>query len=125
MAGVVIFSPPIFSLWVVFPRPIQPPQHKFLQIARVGHRICRGQHAHHLRIGDKQQRAAAERVMASAASWWKDPIVTQLEPFEAFYEAEDYHHDYYARVGDRNPYCTYVVSPKVAKMRTYLAEKGS
>ncbi len=73
---------------------------------------------------DQQQRAAAERVMASAASWWKDRIVTQLEPFEAFYEAEDYHHDYYARVGDRNPYCTYVVSPKVAKMRAYLAEKG-
>lgn len=74
---------------------------------------------------DLQQQTVAMQVMASAASWWKDPIVTQLVPFETFYEAEDYHHDYYARVGDRNPYCTYVVAPKVAKMHDYLAEKRS
>ena len=39
---------------------MQPPQHEFLQIARVGHRIWRGQHARRLRMGDKQRRAAAE-----------------------------------------------------------------
>src|SRR5918911_1020604 len=46
-----------------------------------------------------EQRATAEAVMAELAAnrVWKAPIVTQLQPFEAFYPAEDYHQDYFAR----------------------------
>lgn len=46
---------------------------------------------------------------------YKDPIVTTIEPFEAFYSAEDYHKDYY----DNNksaPYCTFVIDPKLQKL---------
>ncbi|KKS93664.1 MAG: Peptide methionine sulfoxide reductase MsrA [Parcubacteria group bacterium GW2011_GWE2_43_12] len=44
------------------------------------------------------------------------PIVTQVEPLTNFYEAEEYHKDYYAK----NPaagYCQMVISPKLAKFR--------
>ncbi len=70
---------------------------------------------------NEEQRATAERVKAStAADLWDDPVVTEIAPFEAFYPAEDYHHNYYQRVGDRNPYCSFVITPKVAKFRKML-----
>ncbi len=47
---------------------------------------------------------------------WDQPIVTELAPFEAFYEAEDYHQSYY-RENPRQPYCRAVIAPKVAKFR--------
>jgi peptide-methionine (S)-S-oxide reductase len=46
----------------------------------------------------------------------EDPIVTQLEPLTKFYEAEDYHQNYYAR----NPeqlYCQFVINPKLIKLK--------
>lgn len=46
---------------------------------------------------------------------YKDPIVTQIEPFTNFYEAEDYHKNYF----DRNkeyPYCNFVITPKIQKL---------
>lgn len=46
---------------------------------------------------------------------FKDPIVTQIIPFTNFYEAENYHKDYF----DRNkeyPYCNYVITPKIQKL---------
>ncbi|KAG2433419.1 hypothetical protein HXX76_008477 [Chlamydomonas incerta] len=64
------------------------------------------------------QRAIAQQVIAdiSAQGLWPAPIVTQVEPLEIFYPAEDYHQDYYVQ----NPgqgYCRAVVAPKVAKFR--------
>jgi peptide-methionine (S)-S-oxide reductase len=74
--------------------------------------------------GSPQQKTAAERVIAelSRAKVWKDPIVTQLVPFEAFYPAEDYHQEYYARNGEA-PYCQIVVAPKVAKFRKAFVDR--
>lgn len=49
------------------------------------------------------------------------PIVTQVEPFRNFYRAEDYHIRYY----DRNPYkpyCVFVISPKLSKLKKKYAE---
>ena len=43
--------------------------------------------------------------------------VTEVRPHETFYAAEAYHQDYYNKVGDRNPYCSFVISPKVGKFR--------
>jgi peptide-methionine (S)-S-oxide reductase len=65
-----------------------------------------------------EQKAAAEEVIAElgASGLWPRPIVTQVAPFEAFYPAEDYHQEYFAR----NPtqgYCQAIVAPKVAKFR--------
>ncbi|HET6566910.1 MAG TPA: peptide-methionine (S)-S-oxide reductase MsrA [Rhodothermales bacterium] len=47
---------------------------------------------------------------------WKDPIVTQVLPFEVFYSAEGYHQEYFER-NPNQPYCQVVISPKVAKFR--------
>ncbi|GAA4784416.1 peptide-methionine (S)-S-oxide reductase MsrA [Olivibacter ginsenosidimutans] len=42
------------------------------------------------------------------------PIVTEVVPAQAFYEAEDYHHDYFNNNPD-NPYCAAVIQPKLQK----------
>lgn len=44
------------------------------------------------------------------------PIVTEIKPLGKFYEAEDYHHDYFARHPEA-AYCQAVISPKIAKLR--------
>lgn len=44
------------------------------------------------------------------------PIVTQIVPFQAFYPAEDYHRDYFAK-NPGQPYCQLVIAPKVDKFR--------
>ena len=53
--------------------------------------------------GDDTQRAIAERSKAEAAGYLSDPIVTEIQPLETFYPAEEYHQDYYAK----NPYAGY------------------
>jgi peptide-methionine (S)-S-oxide reductase len=47
---------------------------------------------------------------------YKDPIVTEIAPFTNFYAAEDYHKNYYENHYDA-PYCSYVIGPKVRKLR--------
>lgn len=59
-----------------------------------------------------QSKAESER-----SGLWKGKYVTEIVPFEVFYPAEAYHQNYYNRVGDRNPYCTFVISPKIQKLR--------
>ena len=50
------------------------------------------------------------------------PIVTEVRPASAFYPAEDYHQEYF-RNNPRQPYCTYVVAPKVEKFRKKFAAR--
>jgi peptide-methionine (S)-S-oxide reductase len=69
----------------------------------------------------KQESEAKIREL-EAEKTWSDAIVTQVEPLEQFYPAEDYHRDYF----ERNPgqaYCAVVIAPKVAKARKYFLEK--
>ena len=47
---------------------------------------------------------------------WTNPIVTEIVPFEALFEAEEYHKQYYRR-NPQLPYCRVVIEPKVAKLR--------
>lgn len=47
---------------------------------------------------------------------WGSNIVTFIEEKQEFYPAEGEHNNYFQNVGDRNPYCTYVVKPKVTKV---------
>jgi peptide-methionine (S)-S-oxide reductase len=46
---------------------------------------------------------------------YKDPIVTQIVPFTKFFEAENYHKDYFDKNRD-NPYCRFIIDPKVRKL---------
>jgi peptide-methionine (S)-S-oxide reductase len=51
---------------------------------------------------------------------YDDPIVTKLSPAGTFYLAEGYHQEYFQR-NPQQPYCQFVVAPKVAKFRkTFL-----
>jgi len=51
------------------------------------------------------------------------PIVTEVTPATEFHVAEDYHQEYFERVGSRNPYCSYVIEPKVVKFRKHFVER--
>jgi len=70
------------------------------------------------------QKAAAERVIADigAGKVYDDPIVTEVVPASKFYVAEDYHQEYFRR-NPAQPYCAFVVRPKVAKFRKHFLEK--
>ncbi len=70
------------------------------------------------------QKAAAEQVIANigAGKIYDDPIVTEVVPASKFYAAEDYHQEYFRR-NPAQPYCAFVVRPKVAKFRKHFLEK--
>jgi peptide-methionine (S)-S-oxide reductase len=50
-------------------------------------------------------------------------IVTEVTPASQFHMAEDYHQEYFQRVGGGNPYCSFVVEPKVAKFRKQFLDR--
>ena len=65
---------------------------------------------------DEAQRAAAEKMKADldASGEFANPIVTEISPLPVFYEAEDYHQNYY----NDNPnqgYCAFIIRPKMEK----------
>jgi peptide-methionine (S)-S-oxide reductase len=53
---------------------------------------------------------------------WDDPIVTEVTPLAVFHPADDYHDEYFRRNGDQ-PYCQFVVAPKVVKFRQKFAHR--
>lgn len=71
-----------------------------------------------------EQKATAEDVIAKidAAKIWEGPIVTEVRPAETFFMAEDYHQEYFQNNAEQ-PYCSFVVSPKVRKFRQKFAAK--
>jgi len=73
---------------------------------------------------DPAQRETAAQVIAEieAAKIWAHPIVTRVEPIEAFYPAEAYHQDYFKRNPNQG-YCQVVIAPKVAKFRKMYLER--
>lgn len=72
---------------------------------------------------DDQRRLAEEyKKKLDAEKIWKDPIVTEITPFTNFFPAENYHRDYYNRNGHQ-PYCVFVVKPKVEKLEKLFRSK--
>lgn len=72
---------------------------------------------------DDQKRVAEDKIVKLDASReYQDPVVTQIEPLASFYEAEDYHQEYFAQHGGQ-PYCRAVISPKVAKFQRHYADR--
>lgn len=53
---------------------------------------------------------------------YKNKIVTAVEPFKAFYKAEDYHQEYYKN-NAQEAYCVYVIKPKMEKFRKVFKDK--
>jgi peptide-methionine (S)-S-oxide reductase len=69
-----------------------------------------------------EQKAAAEKSRAEAQKKYDDPITTQIVPLVKFWQAEDYHQDYFAKHPDEG-YCSVVIRPKVDKLK-HLLETG-
>ena len=67
---------------------------------------------------DEAQKAEAEALIAELTrdGVFPAPIVTEVTPATDFWPAEDYHRDYYERHPNQ-PYCVFVVAPKVAKFQ--------
>lgn len=65
------------------------------------------------------QKETAERSLKSAQKDFKDPIVTKIEPLKTFYEAENYHQEYYKH-NSNAPYCRFVIKPKLEKLKSVL-----
>jgi peptide-methionine (S)-S-oxide reductase len=71
-----------------------------------------------------QEEAAREAIADLAREkLWPDPIVTEVVPASTFHVAEDYHQEYFDRVGASNPYCSVVIQPKVAKFRKKYVDR--
>jgi peptide-methionine (S)-S-oxide reductase len=72
---------------------------------------------------DEQKRVAEAYIrQLNAAGAYDSPIVTEVAPLEAFYEAEAYHQDYAAR-NPRQPYIQFTAAPKVSKLRKHFADR--
>jgi peptide-methionine (S)-S-oxide reductase len=66
---------------------------------------------------EEQQRTAREMIgELQQEDVFSQPIVTEVRPAETFYIAEDYHQEYF-RNNAQQPYCAFVVSPKIRKAR--------
>ena len=72
----------------------------------------------------EQQKQTALKVveLLTKDKVYNKPIVTVVTSFSAFYPAEDYHINYFAR-NKNQPYCQFVVAPKVDKFRKVFKEK--
>ena len=66
---------------------------------------------------DKEQERKAREAIARNNPDHGNNIVTTIEPKGEWYPAEDYHQDYWAGKGQRNPYCLAVIPPKLQKLR--------
>jgi peptide-methionine (S)-S-oxide reductase len=64
---------------------------------------------------DEDQRRLAEQSKQVAAARFKNPIVTEIVPLQAFYPAEESHQDFYAN-NPNYPYCLVVINPKLKKL---------
>ena len=67
----------------------------------------------------EEEKQAAMKIIDEMQKSYSDMIVTQLEIFEHFYKAEDYHQDYYNR-NQEGGYCQAVIDPKLSKIRSAL-----
>lgn len=65
---------------------------------------------------DQKETAEASKQKTDDIDLWDDPIVTEIEPLHNFYEADNYHQNYF----NENPnagYCSAVIAPKVKKLQ--------
>lgn len=73
---------------------------------------------------DEEQKETAREVVKSfeKEKIYDQPVVTEITPFEAFYEADEAHKDYFER-NEEQPYCQFIVAPKVAKFKEIFKNK--
>ena len=67
----------------------------------------------------EEEKIILEYIKKINSSIFDNKIVTEVKKFEAFYLAEEYHQDYF-KLNEDQPYCKFVISPKVTKARKQL-----
>jgi len=74
---------------------------------------------------DDEQAREARAIIdeLTAEHVFSGPIVTEVASLPTFYPAESYHQDYY-RQHSRQPYCAFVIAPKLAKFRQHFVKGG-
>lgn len=72
----------------------------------------------------ESQREIAEKYKAelNESGAFNTPVITEIVPFTRFYKAEDYHQNYFNLHG-REPYCTFVIQPKLEKFNEVFSER--
>ncbi|MEL6633949.1 MAG: peptide-methionine (S)-S-oxide reductase MsrA [Bacteroidota bacterium] len=70
----------------------------------------------------EEQKAVAEAAKVAAQDLYPSAIVTEVVPLTSYYPAEDYHQDYFAN-NPNQPYCNFVINPKVSKFRQKYAAR--
>jgi peptide-methionine (S)-S-oxide reductase len=72
---------------------------------------------------EKQKETVLEIIeKISKEEIYKDPIVTEVTPFDTFYPAEDYHYNYF-EINKNQPYCQFVITPKLEKFKKIFKDK--
>ena len=69
----------------------------------------------------EEQKKLFEEALVRAGQMWEGEIVTTLQPLEKFWDAEEYHQDYFVK-NPGNAYCQSVVSGKMVKTRAAFSE---
>lgn len=69
-----------------------------------------------------RQKQIADLVLKELAPYYSKSIVTELSPMDIFYEAEKEHQDFYKNNPDYG-YCTFVIDPKLNKLRQFHTDK--
>ncbi len=72
---------------------------------------------------NEEQKKAAEEFIAQLTkdAVYSVSIVTQIKPLDKFYEAEDYHHNYFEQNKDK-PYCQLIINPKLQKFKQHYSK---
>lgn len=71
---------------------------------------------------NEAEKTIAQQVLTEMSEIYDDKITTTLESLEVFYDAEEYHQNYFNNNGEQG-YCQAVISPKLAKFRKMYADK--
>jgi peptide-methionine (S)-S-oxide reductase len=71
---------------------------------------------------EQRQKAQDYKKKLNDEGAYNAPVVTEIAPAETFYKAEDYHQDYYNQNGEQ-PYCQFVIRPKMEKFKKVFADK--
>lgn len=71
---------------------------------------------------EQKEKAEKYKEELNAAGAFDKEVVTEIVPFKKFYEAENYHQDYFSQNTDQ-PYCSFVIQPKLEKFRKVFKDK--
>lgn len=73
---------------------------------------------------NNEQKEISERYKSQLdkSGVFESPIVTEISPLKNFFEAEDYHQNYYNENGHQ-PYCSFVITPKIQKLEKLFKNK--